>query len=780
MKKILAFAFILAAIAASSQTNNKSPLELREIMKGKDFIGYWPENQAWHVDGDKILFRWNSENELGMSWYSYNIISGLTEKVELENQKALLFYDRDQASYTKQYTSQNGNLISYDKKTKEQRIVIATNERIFNVQRLNEPTLIVFQQGNNLYQYNEKIGSIVQLTNIKLEDEKPDSKLENSLEIQQTELFQYIRDEKAEEEWRKQQGKSKKSNSSQYLGKVDLDYLRISKDGKNVYVRTSSKTNNKNTHVENHITQNGYTRADDARPKVGEEESNHQVFVYHIENDTLISLDFSELKDIRKKPDFLKEYGDEEATYKADRKIIHHAPIFSKNGKTVMDIRSYDNKDRWVVAIDNETGKFNLLDHQHDEAWIGGPGISSWNAGGETMGWMNNDKEIYFQSEVSGYAHLYIYNFESNTKRQLTQGKYEVHKVSLSLDDKFFYISANKNHPGNRELYKLQISNSALTSIFNQTGAVDGELSPNEQQWAILQSTKTEPWELFIAKNQSNTKLQKITSSKSDPFKAYTWKTPEVITFKGEDGKDVYARVYSPTTATKNDAAVVFVHGAGYLQNAHHFWSNYYREFMFHNLLADNGYTVIDIDYRASEGYGRDYRTAIYRHMGGMDLKDQISGKNFLTEKYGIDPKRVGIYGGSYGGFITLMALLTKPDEFASGAALRSVTDWAHYNHEYTSNILNYPENDPVAYKRSSPIYFAENLKKPLIMLHGMVDDNVQFQDIVRLSQRFIELEKTDWELAVFPIEAHGFQKSYSWTDEYRRIFELFNRTLLK
>jgi dipeptidyl aminopeptidase/acylaminoacyl peptidase len=239
-------------------------------------------------------------------------------------------------------------------------------------------------------------------------------------------------------------------------------------------------------------------------------------------------------------------------------------------------------------------------------------------------------------------------------------------------------------------------------------------------------------------------------------------------------------RVYKPDSIKSNNAAVLFVHGAGYLQNAHKFWSNYYREYMFHNLLVANGYTVLDVDYRGSDGYGREYRTAIYRHMGGKDLQDYIDVKKFAIDSLGIEEQRVGIYGGSYGGFITLMALLTEPKAFACGAALRSVTDWAHYNHEYTSNILNYPETDSVAYRRSSPIYFAENLEKPLLMLHGMVDDNVQFQDVVRLSQRFIELGKKDWDLAVFPVEAHGFKKASSWTDEYRRIFELFETHLKK
>ena len=127
--------------------------------------------------------------------------------------------------------------------------------------------------------------------------------------------------------------------------------------------------------------------------------------------------------------------------------------------------------------------------------------------------------------------------------------------------------------------------------------------------------------------------------------------------------------------------------------------------------------------------------------MGGKDLSDQIDGKRYLIEKQGIDENKVGIYGGSYGGFITLMALLKHPGEFACGAALRSVTDWMHYNHEYTSNILNYPSTDSLAYFRSSPINFAQNLEDPLLLLHGMEDSNVQFQDVVRLCQRFIELE---------------------------------------
>jgi dipeptidyl aminopeptidase/acylaminoacyl peptidase len=223
---------------------------------------------------------------------------------------------------------------------------------------------------------------------------------------------------------------------------------------------------------------------------------------------------------------------------------------------------------------------------------------------------------------------------------------------------------------------------------------------------------------------------------------------------------------------------VLFVHGAGYLHNVHRGWSSYFREYLFHNLLADLGFTVLNVDYRGSAGYGRDWRTAIYRHMGGRDLQDYVDAQRYLDAEFGIAGERTFIYGGSYGGFLTLMALFTEAEHVGGGAALRSVTDWAHYNDPYTANILNTPATDSLAYARSSPIYFAEGLADPLLMAHGLIDRNVQPQDIFRLSQRLIELGKRDWELALYPVEGHGFEEPTSWADEYRRILELIVATV--
>ena len=770
MKK-LSLLLVICIISAFSYSQN--PFILSEIMKGKDFIGYWPEQHFWHVEGDKIIFRWNPENKLVSNWHQYTLSTGKISEYDTASEYGLVSFDKNQIDFPDQYSIVNGQLIRFDKKTKTFQKIYTTTENIRNLQRLNDPQKVVFQLKNNLFVYNRADASILQITDFRLEDEKKESISTNHLTEAEEELFQFIRDQN-EMEKIEANNKPKKLKTI-YLGKNNLDFLTLSPDEQMVYLAVSSNASNTNTTYTSFVNKSGQTQSLSARPKVGEEEQEMKLFHFTLSQQEIKQISMKSLSNFQKKPSYFSEYGDSNLYYMTDRLVHIMKPIFSKNSTPTFDIRALDNKDRWLVTYDTSKSSLTEFSYQHDEAWIGGPGIESWDVVPGTLFWVGANQIVY-QSEKTGYSHLYLYNTENKKTTTLTEGNYEIHKADLSLDKKSIFILANKNHPGNRSYYQVDLLSKKWKTIWEDFGAIDPELSPDQKSVAALISNSTTPWELFILKNQS---LKQITFSTSSTYKSLPIQKPELITFKGKDGKTVYARSYSPISKA-NKAAVIFVHGAGYLQNAHEYWSNYYREFLFHQLLINEGYTVLDIDYRASEGYGRDYRTAIYRHMGGMDLMDQLSGKEYLVNQKNIDSSRVGIYGGSYGGFITLMALLTTPNEFACGAALRSVTDWAHYNHEYTSDILNYPTTDPKAYKRSSPIYFAENLNKPLVMLHGMVDDNVQFQDVVRLSQRFIELGKTNWDLAVYPIEAHGFTKSTSWTDEYRRILELFNRSLLK
>ncbi len=758
-------------------------LQLEEIMKGNEFIGPQPSNQRWSVDGKNIYFDWNPNNDLGDKTYYWQ--SGFSEPKVLP-QSEVNFSEiqfQGQENFDVVYYTNQGALFSYHKKTKENKIIYQTTSTINSIQRGVNPNIIYFQQNRNVFQLNVSNFQLLQLTNFKSGNASPDKINESFLNNQQKELFQFVNEENAKLEWNKELSENNKLKfpSEIFYGSSTLEALKINPNGKYVTYRLSEYPTSKETKVENFITSDGYTKNKSAREKVSLNNiSKHKMYVYNVIKDSVLPISFSNLTGIKTSPKYFQEYNNLKDAEPFEKAITMQAPVYNASGNlAVFEARSLDNKDRWIIQLNLETATIIELDYQHDEAWIGGPGIPGYNFSNGTLGFLSDNKTIYFQSEATGFSHLYTYNLETKKKTQLTHGKWEVREVVLSKLSNSFYITTTETHPGNRSFYKLDINSGKKIPILTNDGAYEIELSPDETKLAIRYSYINKPWEVYVADNKSNPILKQITFSTSSKFKEYKWKTPEVVSFKATDGTDVYARVYNPKVENKNKAAIIFVHGAGYLQNAHKYWSTYHREYMFHNLLSDLGYTVLDIDYRASDGYGRDFRTGIYRHMGGKDLQDQLDGKKYLVEKLGIDANKVGIYGGSYGGFITLMALLTKPGEFKAGAALRSVTDWAHYNQGYTANILNFPETDPEAYKKSSPIYFANNLQDKLLMLHGMVDDNVQFQDIVRITQRFIELGKKDWDLAVFPVEAHGFQKTYSWVDEYRRILDLFNENLL-
>jgi dipeptidyl aminopeptidase/acylaminoacyl peptidase len=248
----------------------------------------------------------------------------------------------------------------------------------------------------------------------------------------------------------------------------------------------------------------------------------------------------------------------------------------------------------------------------------------------------------------------------------------------------------------------------------------------------------------------------------------------------------VKARVYTPPNFDKKEKypAVVFVHGAGYLQNVINGWNNYYREAMFNHILAYKGYVILDIDYRGSAGYGRAWRTDVHDFLGGLDFQDHLDGIDYVVKNYSVDPARVGMYGGSYGGFIAEMAVMRAPEKVACAAALRPVADWKNYyasSPVYTTERLGFPDKNPQAYERSSPITYAEGIRSPLLILHGMVDDNVHVQDSTQLIEKLIKLGKTKYfEVMFYPSENHAFTKPESWTDEYERILQFFDRHLMR
>ncbi|MBS1702055.1 MAG: prolyl oligopeptidase family serine peptidase [Armatimonadetes bacterium] len=425
-----------------------------------------------------------------------------------------------------------------------------------------------------------------------------------------------------------------------------------------------------------------------------------------------------------------------------------------------------DHKDAWLFEFDTTSEKVATMYDEHDNAWVGGAFDGS-------LGWLPNSSKFYFLSENSGYANLMTMRPTDEKATDITDGQFEVSNVQMDEDRGRFVFVSSEGSPFDRHIDAVSFDGGARRKLADYSAGDDSEfaISPDGTKIAVVKSKSDHPAELFLNGKQ-------ITETPSAEWLSGPWIDPPIVMVPARDGVKVPAKLYKPKDWRKGGPAVVFVHGAGYLQNVFNGWSYYYREYMFHHLLMDHGYAVLDIDYRASAGYGKAWRTAIYRHMGGTDLNDVVDGAKYMVDELGAAPDRLGVYGGSYGGFITLMAMFTSPDTFKSGAALRPVGDWANYHHGYTSPILNTPQEDPEAYKVSSPINFVDGLKGNLLICHGMVDTNVQFQDSVRVVEKLIELGKKNWSVAPYPVENHAFTKPESWTDEYNRIFDLFERTI--
>ncbi|MBW6501828.1 MAG: prolyl oligopeptidase family serine peptidase [Bacteroidales bacterium] len=784
-RKMFTFCLATAFLLRHALLFSQSPLTIEKIMQGERFTGFSPENIQWAPSGNALYFRWNMDVDSARSLWSVTTDNLKPRKVSLEERKGLpsfsVTYNRNR---TMMVWARDGDLFLTDIKTGSVTQITSTSSDESNPLFSHSEDKVVFTSGNNIFSWDIASGIFAQLTDLRPGQEKPEEKPYRNehdrwLYEDQLGLFNVLAERKEARDNAQKETKALRAVRPKviYTGSGQVRSVRMSPDNQYITWQSYQPSDSRRTIIPDYVTESGYTEDPQARSKVGMSPYTLSMLrIYDILRDTLYSIRTDDIPGITDQPDYLSDYPDSKTKEKDKEKrgVVAGDPVWSDDGRNaVVDIFSFDNKDRWIMLLDMETGSLKLLDRQRDEAWIGGPGIRSGQ-----VGWLPDNKTIWLQSEKSGFSHLYLLDITTGEKSALTTGSFEIYSPTLSIDRKSWYFISNEPDPGIRELYRMPLKGGPRTRITHFGGAVEYYLSPDEKYFALRASHANKPWELYLMANRDRPVPVKVTESLTQEFITYPWRIPEMVSFRASDGELVPARLYRPANPVADGPAVIFVHGAGYLQNVHRWWSSYSREYMFHNFLVDNGYTVLDIDYRGSAGYGCDWRTAIYRHMGGRDLEDHIDGAGYLVAEHQIHPEKIGIYGGSYGGFITLMAMFRNPGVFSAGAALRPVTDWAHYNHGYTSNILNIPVADSLAYAKSSPIYYADGLEGALLICHGMIDDNVHFQDVVRLSQRLIELGKENWELAVYPLERHGFTEPSSWADEYRRIFRLFETHL--
>ena len=796
---ILSITIFVAALAAganleAAQKPGRKPekqvaakvapaLTLEAISRDPDkWGGSAPSAIRWSDDGSKLHFMWNPERADRAEQYELDLHSpdAKPRRVTDEEKRWLTSHpgERNKADTLKVYAFQ-GDLYLEDLRTGKVRAITHTTESESDPRFSFDGQGVIFQRADNLMEWVIETGELRQITDFrtgKNPDEKPKlNKQEENLEKQQLDLFEIVRKQDKDEKEQKERTKRERGPfpESTYLKENEsVTGLQLSPDRKYVTFILNDRGESSKVKVPEmpkYVTKSGYVETERltsqiggfGRVKVGGAQPRQKLGILSTADGKIAYVEMGlDKREYRFQPISSSRAGSFPGS-----SIL----AWSGDGKSAFCVlRAVDNKDRWIMLLDVANAKARVLDSEHDDAWIMSTG---------PFGWMPDNQALWLRSERDGFFQLYRLSVADGKTTPLTTGKWEITDVQVSRDGTRLYLTTSESHPGERHLYSMPITGGERTRITAGEGVFAATLSPDEKWIAAIYSSPDSPGELYLMENKPGEPMRRLTDSYTGEFKSYEWAKFQVFTFPDADNNLLYARLYRPDKPHPMRPAVIYVHGAGYAQSVYKNWGGFSTT-PFFNVLLEAGYTVLDLDYRGSSGYGRDCRAAIYRNMGGKDIDSAVAAAKWLAATQGVDARRIGIYGGSYGGFFTLMALFKHPGVFAAGAALYPVTDWAHYNQPYTSNILNLPYDDEEAYRRSSPIYHAQGLQDRLLILHGMFDRNVNYQDSVRLIQHLIELKKTGWELATMPVEDHGWRNEPSRLDSNRRVFALFEEVL--
>ncbi len=767
------------------------PLTLARVMADPDWIGPPVEDFWWSWDSRRAQYELKREGASIRDTWALPV-DGSTGTARVDG-AARATLDASGAVYDPQRARmafvRNGDVFVRDLRSGALAQLTRSNDDEALPQWGSDGSLS-WRVGNDWYRWTAQ-GGAAQAASVLAEDAPGTPPEADDLRERQLRLLDTLRDDRArrdaaraqQDAWRT--ADPTRAPAPAYLGDdVTIADTALSPDGRWMLVATTKKDGDvgQGSKLPHYVTESGYQEAEEGRPVVGHNAPlPHALWLVEVATGSARELSFDPLPGIAIDPlaalrkaagkDALK--GNRAVRIETDTDGSGPAIHWSADSRNVaVLVRAVDNKDRWIATVDTAKGALQSRHRLHDDAWI------NWDF--NDFGWMPDNRTLWYLSEETGYSQLYALDVAGGGARALTSGRWEVSQPQMSADGQGFLFLCNRASPVDYEVCAVDAKGGAVRELTALDGVEGFALSPDGSRLLVRHSSAYLPPQLAVV-DVAGGSARQLTDTRTPAFKAIDWLQPQSVQMPSKHGAGMlWGKYYGPATPEpgREYPLVMFVHGAGYLQNADLHWPEYFREQMFHNLLVQHGYVVLDIDYRGSEGYGRDWRTAIYRNMGHPELEDYLDGLDWAVANRQADRDRVGIYGGSYGGFMTFMALFREPGVFKAGAALRPVSDWALYNHEYTSNILNTPDIDPEAYKRSSPIEFAAGLQDHLLIAHGMIDDNVFFQDSVAMTQRLIELRKGNWSIAPYPLERHGFTHADAWYDEYRRIFELFEDTL--
>lgn len=426
-----------------------------------------------------------------------------------------------------------------------------------------------------------------------------------------------------------------------------------------------------------------------------------------------------------------------------------------------------------VHLWDPESGTDRKIVEEKDPYWINAIDAPYFLKDGQHFLWL---------SERDGWQHVYLYQTDGTMERELGKGDWMVDHPTFSdvamfqVDEAggFTYFTSTHPDPRERQVYRVKIESGEMERISKEPGTHGLELSPTGKFLIDNFSALTTPPETRLL--TSDGALVATLNKTPDRFADYALGSTELVSIKASDGATLYARLVKPPDfdARKKYPVIVDVYGGPHVQLIHNAWGVTNPG---DQLLAEQGYIIWSLDNRGSWGRGHAWESAIFEHMGAREVKDQLDGVNYLKSLPYVDPKRIGVHGWSYGGYMTLELLTHAPDVFKCGAAGGPVTAWKFYDSIYTERYMRTPEENPDGYRDSSPLNVAGKIKAKVLIIHGVDDDNVHLQNTYNFVEALVKA-KVPFELYLQPGEKHGFGRESSRLYLSQRELDFFKANL--
>lgn len=399
---------------------------------------------------------------------------------------------------------------------------------------------------------------------------------------------------------------------------------------------------------------------------------------------------------------------------------------------------------QWVLSADARSGRAVTLLEESDPAWI------NLSDDFEFL----SDGRMVLTSEKDGFRHLYLYGADGKHEKQLTRGEWEVTGLTcVDEKSKRIWYTGSETSPLERQLYVIGFNGKDKRQLTRGAGTHSISMGPGCRYYLDTFSNLENPSQSTLNKAEDGAEVKVWRAADHKLQEEYDILKSEIHTFKGGDGTLFYGRMIKPVgfDPSKKYPVLVSVYGGPHVQAVR----NYYSGLSWEQVMAHKGFIIWQMDNRGSYGRGHRFEAPINRRLGKTELEDQKAGVRYLDSLGYADTSRVGIYGWSYGGYMTLYAMVNAPEVFKAGAAGAAVADWRNYDTIYTERYLGRPQENEDGYKASSPVHSAGKLKGKLLLMHNMEDDNVLFANALQMMNA-LQLAGKDFDTVIYSGKSHG------------------------